>query len=568
MNKKELKRKLLYLLRPYMGSLVVIMICLFLSVGLNFLTPVLGREAMDKGLLGQDQRVLFLSVISIFFCYITNAFIDLVKEKRRIDIAGSIQYRLTEQSYKHLMKLKIKYFNDKKYSDILNNVNSDIRQITSIVDENLFFIISQIFCIVGSLLGLMYIDFSLGLFVLFFIPIKYFVMRYFTKKGKKNMGNYIEANRDYTKWFRDSIGGIREIRLFGMMMQKDLEFTKKQKEVVECQKEWNLVDKWNMIFDSVLVQFLIMIIFLMGANMFFRSQITVGGLIVFVTYITYITTPVSAIFNIGYLISDIVPSTKRYLEFMNLEEENNIGAVEPEFGELEFENISFIQSDKTLLNHVSFTIQKYCKTAFIGMNNSGDTLIDLILRLSEPNEGKIWLDKKDITQYSINTYREMIAVISPHIYLFNDTIKNNICFYKGINEEKVMEALKDSGLENFILENTLNYKVGENGAMLTGKQKQRVALARAIVHNTPIIIFDGTESSSEFYSELKASGFLEKKLRDRTIIVVTFKKEVLSQMDRIVLLKDGAVNGCGSYEELCRDNEEFAGMVQMESSMV
>ena len=181
----------------------------------------------------------------------------------------------------------------------------------------------------------------------------------------------------------------------------------------------------------------------------------------------------------------------------------------------------------------------------------------------EPTSGEILLGAENISELPLPEYRNMVSVVSQQIYLFNDTIRNNICLDKQIDDTVIEAACKDSGLEDFIKEVSLDHVVGQNGAMLSGGQKQKIALARALVHNSPVIIFDEATSNTDVYSEHQINGLLHTKLKEKTVIIITHKQEILKEADQIIMLKDGAVVGSGVYDDLSKDNLEFKNMLKM-----
>ena len=140
--------------------------------------------------------------------------------------------------------------------------------------------------------------------------------------------------------------------------------------------------------------------------------------------------------------------------------------------------------------------------------------------------------------------------------------RNNICLYKQIDDTVIEAACKDSGLEDFIKEVSLDHVVGQNGAMLSGGQKQKIALARALVHDKPIIIFDEATSNTDAYSEQQINGLLDTRLKDKTVIVITHKKEILSKVDQIVVLKEGVVADLGRYDDLIGKSDELNVMLE------
>ena len=236
----------------------------------------------------------------------------------------------------------------------------------------------------------------------------------------------------------------------------------------------------------------------------FDLQLSVGSVFAFITYSSYVTGPISAILNIGYLLSGIIPSTKRYYAFMDLEKETDNGeTADLCLDDLKLEQVSCAyEKEKYVLKDVDILFAKGSKTAIVGRNGSGKTtIINLLTRMYEPISGKIMLGTEDISELPLPEYRNMVSAVSQQIYLFNDTIRNNICLYKQVDDVIVEEACKDSGLEDFIKEVSLDYVVGQNGAMLSGGQKQKIALARALIHDKPIVIFDEATSNTDAYSE-------------------------------------------------------------------
>ncbi len=566
MNNQEAVKRLFLLLQRYKKTIIAIISCLFISSGLSLFVPLISKRIMDDGFIGGNKELLIKLVLSTMVIYIINSLIDIIKENKRVDISAKIQYFLSEQSFSHLMKLRINYFNNTNYAETLNNINMDIRQMTSIADSSVFFVITRVFSMIGGIIGLFIIDFRMTMLVLLFIPIKCIVMKRFARKQKQIMDEFLKANQKYAKWFGDTVGGVREVKLFNIFDKKYEEFAVNQNDIIEKQKQMNMHSQWNITIDNVMVQFLSTFIYILGANLVFDLQLSVGSVFAFITYSAYVTGPISAILNIGYLLSGIIPSTKRYYAFMGLDEEADGGKAECfHLRGLKLEHVSFAyEKDKYVLEDVNILFAEGSKTAIIGRNGSGKTtIINLLTRMYESASGKILLGGEDISELPLSGYRNMVSVVSQQIYLFDDTIKNNISLYKQVSDAVIETACKESGLEDFIKEVSLDYVVGQNGAMLSGGQKQKIALARALLHDMPIIIFDEATSNADAYSEQQINGLLDTKLKEKTVIVITHKKDILNKMDQIVVLKKGVVDNIGTFDELVGKNDELNMMMDM-----
>lgn len=559
MNNSEAVKKLLGLLKGYSKTIAVIIGCLLISTGLSLCIPLLNRQIMDEGFIGENKSLLIELTLILMAIYGINSIIDIIKEKKRVEISAKLQYFLSEQSFAHLMKMKMSYFNSTNYAELLNNINTDIGKMVMISDESIFFVVTQTFNMIGGLIGLFIIDYRMSILVIIFIPIKCIVMKYFAKKQKSIMEDFIRRNQEYAKWFGDTVEGIKEVKLFNIFDKKHNEFLIRQKGIIDKQKQMNMLSQWNIITDSIMVQLLSTVLYIVGGSLVFDLQLSVGSVFAFITYSSYVTGSISAILNIGYLLSGIIPSTKRYYEFMDLQEETESGKhLEPIFGELRLQNVSFsYEVGKPVLRAINLTFPKGSKTALMGRNGSGKTtIINLLTRVYNPVSGYILLNETDISEISLHKYRNMVSVVSQQIYLFNDTIRNNICLYQNVSDEVIRAACNESGLEDFLKEVSLDYVVGQNGAMLSGGQKQKIALVRALVHDKPIIIFDEVTSNTDSYSEYQINNLLHTRLKNKTVIIITHKREILSEVDRIIMLRDGIVVKNENYDELIGNSDE------------
>ncbi|WP_313134727.1 ABC transporter ATP-binding protein [Anaerocolumna sp.] len=566
MSNKDAVKKLVSLLAEYKRIICFIFGCLIISTGLNLCIPLLSRSIMDYGFIGGDKELLIKLIMISAILPIVNAAIDLLKEKKRTDISAKLEYSLSERAFQHLIKVKANYFTGKNYTEIFNNLNTDIAYMVSITDGAAFFIVTQVFSITGGIIGLFIINYKMTLLVLIYIPCKYLFMKYLARRRKLYADQYIEDAQEYAKWFGDTVGGVHEIKLFNIADAKKQEFENKQKKVVLQRKKINLLGVWNASMDTLMIQLLIMVLYIMGANLVFDFKLSVGSVFAFITYSTYVTAPISGILNIGYMLSGIIPSTKRFYEFMDLEEEEERGnaLIHPVFGTMELRGVSFSYvRNKPILENMCIRFEKGSKTALIGKNGTGkSTIIGLITRMYEPDQGEILLDGEDVLSFALSEYREMISVVSQQVYLFDNTIRNNICLYKKKSEEEIMQAVIDSGLKDFIDEVSLDYSVGQNGSLLSGGQKQKIAMARALLHDKSIIIFDEATSNTDVYSEMQINNLLHSRLKEKTVIVVTHKQEVLKEVDQIILIgPEGLVSG--SYKELYNGNQDFSAMVDL-----
>jgi ATP-binding cassette subfamily B protein len=563
--KKASVSELLKLLLPYKFEILGIVTILILNAGFSLILPLLSKSIMDDGFIGGDQGVLVLRVIQTLMLVILICGIDIVKDKIRIGIQNDLKLNLSRNSFRHLSRLNMSYFDEKNDAEILNNLRMDIENICMVADNSLFFVFAQIFSIIGGMVGLFILNAKLAGLVVLLIPIKYLIARYFAKQNKKIMQQYIMSEEVYSKWFGDVVSGMREIKLFNLYQHKYAEFQDYQENIVENSKKANLLLTYNMTTEKVIMQILMSCIYILGAIQVFNLETSVGTTFAFISYSACVTSPITAIMNIKQMLAGIFPSVERYVAFINIEEEQVEGEKVPSMGDITLTNVSMCYEtnpDKYAIENLSLTIKAGSKTAVIGTNGSGkSTFVNLLLRLYKYSSGSITMNDMEISSLKLDDYRNMFSVVSQDVVLFNGTIKDNLCLYKDFSDSAIKFAIQASGLEGFIKDHTLDYIVGERGTALSGGEKQKLSLARAILHDRPILILDEATANTDIHSKKYIHNYLLNEATEKTVIIITHSDEVLQMMDNIVFLEQGKVLCHGTYQELLSQNKDFQNMM-------
>lgn len=474
---KDLYIRLFKLLKPYLKKISIIFLCIFVSAGINMLLPLLTKQIMDNGLLEKNLTIVVKFSVITFALVLLEQAIGLIETKYYSYVYSIFQYSLTKTAFKHLQKLKLQYFSNVNFSEIMSNIGMDVGNISRICDRGTIIILSQLFRIIGGLIGLIIIDWRLTLVVLFVIPIRYFTVKFMAKKRKTMINEYIQYNREYASWYGDVISGIKEIKLWGIDRIKTGEFIKKQRNIVKVNIRIAFLDKLNENSEIIVFQGINCVLYILGAYIAFRNGLTIGGLFAFLTYSTYVLSPISAILNIGYNFTNIIPSAKRFFEFLDMETEidanqKNLLRIEDKdiSASIKFENVSFSYKEgESILDSVNLNINHGEKIAIVGANGSGkSTLINLLLRFYKPQEGKILIDGIDINDIKMRDYRSLISVVSQDLYLFNTTIEDNISIGVKHDNSIINKAAIKSDAYTFIKDMPLKYKsqVGRDGSKL------------------------------------------------------------------------------------------------------
>ena len=297
-----------------------------------------------------------------------------------------------------------------------------------------------------------------------------------------------------------------------------------------------------------------------GALFIMKGSLTVGGLYAFLSYSSLIIQPAQMIAEIAGRLSGSMPSFERYLEYFRNETEDletkdkcKVSEIMP-LERITFEKVDFGYTEKKqILKQVSFTVHRGEKAAFVGLNGSGkSTILSLLLRLFEPQHGRILFGDTDISCIELEEYRGLFGVMTQHAYLMNDSIRNNIDIYGEMADEQIGQAAEVVTLNEYLssLPEGLSTNVGYNGSKVSGGERQKIALARTLGKTCRILVMD--EASSNF--DLKAEEAFREYIRDSKrydfVFVVTHRLEMVQDMDRIFIMEEGEIVESGSYQEL------------------
>lgn len=547
---RVLLKKMIAMLRPYVKKITVVLVCIMVSTGISMVFPQLSKQIMDEGLIGRNFLLVVKLSIATLLLVLLNQLIGLLETKYYAYINSIFQYSLMKKAFKHILKIRLSYFNNTNFAETINNVNMDVGNISRICDKGTFIIVSQVFRIIGGITGLLIIDWKLTFLVLLICPAKYILVKYLARKRKRLFEKILEYNRDFSAWYGDTIIGVKEIKLWGIDRIKTGEFIKKQRNIVKTNIKINYLDKFNEYSETMLYQIITNGLYILGAYMIFNNNLSIGSLFAFITYSTYVTVPISAIINIGYTFSNVMPSAKRFFGFLDMETEidgKTAGGIRlgknQIKGKIKFDNVSFsYNKDGRGITNFTFEINAGEKVAVVGPNGSGkSTLINLLLRFYKPDSGRILLDGIDINEIRLRDYRGLFSVVCQDLYLFNSSIEENIAAGSKMDERYIYRAAEESGAFGFVNEFPMKFKtgVGRNGAKLSGGQRQKIAVARAFAKDARILVFDEATSNYDDASEKSLYKVLGNGFKNKTVFIISHDPDILKNADKILLLQNG-----------------------------
>ena len=542
--------------RRYVKEMIIVFLISIILMLTSIVTPLLIRSLIDEGLYGKKWYVILYIVAFLIVVELTVSCLTYLQEKISTKIKSNIEYFLNNEVFLHSLKIKYKYYIDYSLLKMLNDVLYDIDEMLNISEDGFVTLFITVFRMIGGSVALFYMNWKLSILVIMIIPIKVFLNYQFKKSTYKCSLELKKNNENYNFWFEDVTKGDVDIRLWNL---KDIilgEYKKLNKDnIFTFRKKRLLYKKYNCTINCV-EKSAIYLIYIIAAHSMLSGRMSVGEIISFVGFSSYLLSPVDVLLHFTMLLKDVEPFMESYQKFMNYDLEDTVKdkAIEiiDEIVKIKFENVSFSLEEVNILDTLSFEIEKGDKVAFIGENGSGKTsCLNLITRLYEKSDGKIFVNDIDIAKIDIENYRNAIGVVCQNIYLFNKTVIENIILDSKSDSDVQIGFFKDNNIFKFVhrLPDTWSTQVGSSGSRLSGGEKQKIALGRVINKNPSLVILDEPTSAYDEESMDDFNRWISKEFNDKIVIIVTHDKKVLDFVNKIFEFKDGKIKTYNKFKK-------------------
>ena len=510
----------------------------------------LAKKEILKDVLFYSSAIIIAAIIRGFFIYMMRQTIIVASRK--------IEYDLKNEIFYHYQTLPLKFYKKNNTGDLMNRISEDVNKVRMYLGPALMYGMNVTILMLMVIPFMFYINFNLAFYSLMPLPLLvvsiYLVQNIINKRSEQIQ----ESLSNLSTYVQETFSGIRLIQSFVREINFEKVFSQKSKEYKN--KSIGLQFVLALFFPVImtLIGLSIIITVYVGALEVFDGNLSIGNIAEFLIYVYLLTWPVTALGWITSIIQRASASQKRINEF--LKESSDIISSENKRiilqGKIEFKNVFFKYSDTKIqgMENVSFTIKPGESLGIIGSTGSGkSTIANSILRLFDIDKGQILIDDTDIKQLNISHFRKQIGYVPQDVFLFSDTIENNILFG---TENKSFDLVKEAAENADLLRNINSFpekfetKIGERGITLSGGQKQRVSIARAIIKEPKILILDDCLSAVDTKTENVILENMKKIMVNKTSIIISHRISSVKLAKKIIVIDSGKIIEEGSHKNL------------------
>lgn len=510
--------------------------------------------------------IVLISVLGSFAAYLSTFGMALASVQILTDIRGDL--------FAHLQRLSLNFHLKHKTGDLIARVTADIDRIKLTIVKVILPLLTNTIALLGMLAIMSWMNWELSLIAAIVFPI-------FVIATSRLVSQIRLASREHRKFqgvlaatTSETLGAIKVVQALSLHDRLEDIFARQNNETLDCGTKSLKLSAVLQRTIQVLIAIAIALVLWRGSHLVVQKTLTPGDLLVFITYLKNAFEPLRKLANQFGEIAKATASGERILDILDYEPHvRNLPYAKPAhpfFGAVRFENLSFgYESSQEILQNVSFEVQPGQQIAVVGASGGGkSTLIGLILRLYDPDSGRILIDGQDLREYTLESLREQISVVLQESILFAATIRENIAYGKmGASDAEIERAAKIANAHDFIINLPDGYDtvLGERGNTLSGGQRQRIAVARAVIRQAPIVILDEPTTGLDNASERAVSQALNRLTQGRTTFLISHNLRAVEEADLILYLEGGRIVERGTHSQLMAKRDRYAALYQLQN---
>jgi ATP-binding cassette subfamily B protein len=516
-----------------------------------------------------SYNLLFFGALIMLVYLIRGLFLFFMRQTI-ILMSRHIEFDMKNEIYAHYQKLSLAFYRRNNTGDLMNRATEDVNRVRMYVGPAIMYATNTTFLFFIAIFFMFKVNVQLAFYALLPLPILVVIVYYVNTLINHKSERIQEQLSNLSNFVQERLSGIRVLKSY--VREKQAQEVFASQSIDYKQKTMNLVKVQALFYPTMLllVGLSTILTIYVGGQQVIAGNISAGNIAEFIIYINLLTFPVTMLGWVTTLIQRAAASQKRINEFLQLQPEiEYISTETPTIdGNLCFKNVSFTYPDTGIkaLQNINFEVKKGQFVAIIGRTGSGkSTLANLIMRMYDADSGNIEVDGNELKTINLSHYRNQIGFVPQEVFLFSDTIKNNIAFgLDHIQPNQVEESARNAAVYHNIMDFDLKFEtmLGERGITISGGQKQRVSIARALIKSPKILVFDDCLSAVDTKTEEEILGNLSKMMQNKTTILIAHRISTIKNADQILVLSEGEIKEQGTHQELLNLNGMYAEMYQ------
>ncbi|MDO9186024.1 MAG: ABC transporter ATP-binding protein [Bacteroidia bacterium] len=566
-----LKRVFSYI-KPYRKNFVLAVCTTITLAALSPIRPYLIQYTFDHYVAAANSSMLLYMTIILIVLLVLEAFFQFADSFLTNQLGQNIIKDLRVQLYKHIISLRLKYYDNTPIGTLVTRAVSDIEVIADIFSEGLIVIIGDLLKITVILGVMLFLNFKLTLIILSPIPFLFIATYIFKKSVHASFQDVRTQVARLNAFVQEHITGMYVVQIFNREKAEMKHFN----DINAKHRDANIrsILAYSIFFPVVEILSSVSLGLLVwwGGKGILKGTATVGELVSFIMYINMLFRPIRQLADRFNTLQMGMVSSERVFKVLDTKEFiENEGRVEAEKinGNIEFKNVWFAYNNEDwILKNISFSVKQGETIALVGATGAGkSSIINLLNRFYEYNKGLISIDGVDIRDYELTSLRKNIGVVLQDVFLFSDTLANNISLNDPeITRKQIIEAAKIVGAHDFIskLPNDYDYNAMERGGMLSVGQRQLISFIRAYVYDPKILVLDEATSSIDTESEKLIQRATELLTKNRTSIIIAHRLATIQKADKIIVMGNGEIIEMGNHQELLKQNGQYKRLFELQ----
>lgn len=475
--------------------------------------------------------------------------------------------------FKKILALPIGYFNEQRKGDIMSRLTNDLGDVEASTINVLETVFKEPIAVLLFFSYMVILSPQLTFFLVIFLPVSGFIIGRIGRSLKKQSTRVQEKLGMILSTIDETLGGIRIIKGFNAEKKQFEKFDTQNNELFKIKNRANRRRDLASPVSEVLGITAVVCVLWYGGQLVLKNDfLNPGDFLAYILIFSQVIQPLKTLSAASFIIRRGAASIERIEHLIDeevaIKEKPGAKKLEVFNGSIQFKNAGFAYDDKIILDNIELTVKKGKTIALVGSSGAGkSTLVDLVPRFHDVGTGELLIDGVNIKDYTLQSIRSQMGIVTQEPILFNDTIANNIALgMDNPTEEQIIHAAKIANAHNFILQKENGYQtnIGDRGNKLSGGEKQRLTIARAVLKNPPILILDEATSSLDTESERLVQDAINNLMQDRTSIVIAHRLSTIRHADEIIVLQHGKIVERGTHDELLEKNGFYKRLVTMQ----